>query len=65
MISTQEFVHRLRAMIDQAIGDLADPLIDGGAADYPQYRQQVGAIQGLRMARLAVDDLIKKANEGL
>lgn len=40
-----------QAKIDRAINDYAALLSNGGAADYPAYREIVGTIKGLVLSK--------------
>ena len=64
MIPLGEFFHLYRTAIADKEKELAWPLIQGEAEDFPHYKQQSGMIAGLNMAREMFDDLVKKANEG-
>lgn len=64
MIPLPEFVHRLRQKIEAAEGEISTGLLAGQIDDFPDYKQAVGRINGLRQARQELDDLVKTVNEG-
>jgi hypothetical protein len=64
MIPFSEFAHRYRQLLDEKSHELAAPLIAGEAKTFEDYRQQAGAIHGLRIAREEFDNFVKRANDG-
>jgi hypothetical protein len=47
----------LRAKVEDRINELAHSLANGAAADYPNYRQTVGLVQGLNESIQILDEL--------
>jgi len=45
-----ELAHTLVAKLSQAIGPLAEQVADGFASDYPDYKERIGVIKGLKQA---------------
>jgi hypothetical protein len=54
----------LEERIEERITDLSNQLGYGSAVDYPNYRQSVGQIQGLRDALKISEDADRELNGG-
>lgn len=67
MNETQSFEEIIRKKIREHMNNYADDLATGGAKDFPDYRFQVGVIQGLALAEREILDLVETARkaEGL
>jgi hypothetical protein len=67
MEAPRSFEELIRKKIRDHMNNYADDLATGGAKDYPDYRFQVGVIQGLAMAEREILDLVETARkaEGL
>jgi hypothetical protein len=61
------FEELIRKRIRDHLNNYADDLATGGAKDFPDYRFQVGFIQGLALAEREILDLVETARkaEGL
>jgi hypothetical protein len=61
------FEELIRKRIRDHLNNYADDLATGGAKDFPDYRFQVGVIQGLALAEREILDLVETAKkaEGL
>lgn len=67
MNEPQSFEEIIRKRIRDHMNNHADDLATGGAKDFPDYRFQVGVIQGLALAEREILDLVETAKkaEGL
>ena len=63
MTTPQSFEEIVRKKIREHMNNYADDLATGGAKDYPDYRFQVGVIQGLAMAEREILDLVETARK--
>jgi hypothetical protein len=63
MTTPQSFEEIIRKKIREHMNNYADDLATGGAKDYPDYRFQVGVIQGLAMAEREILDLVETARK--
>ena len=49
--------------IDDKIEQLQDAMSIGSPRDFPEYKEMVGVVKGLRIARLNLTDLRSKVEE--
>lgn len=63
MTEAKSFEDLIRKRIRDHMNNYADDLATGGAKDYPDYRFQVGVIQGLAMAEREILDLVETARK--
>lgn len=63
MIPPQELVDIIRRDLDNAIVKASTEIVQNRAPDMETYCVMFGKINGLREARRAVDDLVKRINE--
>lgn len=53
-------IRKFRAVIDAQVRDVESSLGAGKAASWEDYRRQVGVIQGLQRAKVALDEVARK-----
>jgi hypothetical protein len=63
MTEIRSFEELIRKKIREHMNNYADDLATGGAKDYPDYRFQVGVIQGLALAEREILDLVETARK--
>lgn len=63
MIPPQELIDIIRRDLDNAIVKASNDIIQNRAPDMETYCVAFGRINGLREARRAVDDLVKRIND--